>query len=109
MLWYRGSIVIDDARYYNIKYIIVFTILLLRINQLEKQQFKIVSSINSSTSNSNKGKFELLLERSKILKKQEDYASVFAVVVERIYRSGYIAKIKESFVNYYLKIVVFLA
>ena len=43
------------------------------------------------------GEFELLLKRYKIILRQEDYSVAFAVVAKKIYGSGYLEKIKESF------------
>ena len=39
----------------------------------------------------------MLVKRSLILDKQEDYALAFAVVTERLYRSSYLDKVKVSF------------
>ena len=45
------------------------------------------------------GEFELLLKRSNIILRQEDYAVAFVVVAKKIYGSEYIEKIKESFLG----------
>ena len=43
------------------------------------------------------GEFELLLRRSKLLTRQEDYAVVFSVVAKKINGIDYLNKVKESF------------
>ena len=50
---YRGSIVVDDAGCLEIKYTIVFTILLSRIHGLGKEQVQVVSIISSNIISSN--------------------------------------------------------
>ena len=39
----------------------------------------------------------MLLKRSKILLRQDDYAVIFAIVVKKIYGSGYLDKVKSLF------------
>ena len=97
MSWYRGSIFIDVKGHPKIDYSIVFGRLLSKIHQLEKDHIKVVSKMDSNTNKLVKGEFELLLKRSRILLRQEDYAVAFTVVTKKIYGSGCLEKITESF------------
>ena len=111
MSWYRGSIIVDAEGYPRIDYPIAFDRLLSKIHQLEEDHVKVVNKIDLNTNKLVEGEFELLLKRSKILLRQEDYAVVFIVVAKKIYGSGYLDKIKKSFSGllfaglYYLTII----
>ena len=93
MSWYRGSIFIDVKGHPKIDYSIVFGRLLSKIHQLEKDHIKVVSKMDSNTNKLVKGEFELLLKRSRILLRQEDYAVAFTVVAKKIYGSGFLFEV----------------
>ena len=96
MSWYCALIIINAERYPRVDYPIVFDRLLSKIHQLEEDQVKVESEIDLNTNKLVEDEFELLLNMSKIILKQEDCAVVFAVVAKKIYGSGYLDKIKES-------------
>ena len=75
----------------------LFTRLESRIYQLEKEQIKKVSSIDSSTSSIHRCEFDFLVDRSLNLDAQEDYAIEFAVVAKRLHGSSCLEKVKQSF------------
>ena len=97
MSWYRGSIIIDAEGYPRVDYPITFDRLLSKIHQLKEDHVKVVRKIDLNTNKLVEGEFNLLLKRSKILLRQEDYAVSFADVAKKIYGSGYLEKIEESF------------
>ena len=95
MSCFRGSIITDAGGHPRVDYSIAFDQLLSKIHQLEEDYVKVVSKIDWNTNKIIVSEFELLLMRSKILMRQEDYTVVFAVVAKKIYGSGYLEKIKE--------------
>ena len=95
MSWYCVLIIINAERYPRVDYPIVFDLLLSKIHQLEEDHVKVVNKIDLNTNKLVEGEFELLLKRSKLLTRQEDYAVAFAVVAEKVYGSGSLAQIKE--------------
>ena len=97
MSWYYGSIITDAKRLPRVDYPIALDRLLTKIHQLENDNVKVVSKIDLNTKKLVEGEFKLLLKRSKILTRQEDYVVVFAVVVNKIYGADYLDKVKESF------------
>ena len=99
MSWYRRSIIIDTEGHPMVDYLIVFVRLLSKIHQLEEDRVKVVSKIDLNTNKLVEGEFELLLKRSNIILRQENYAVAFVVVTKKIYRSDYLEKIKESFLG----------
>ena len=111
MSWYRGSIITDAEGHPRVDYPIAFDRLLSQIYQSIEDLVNIVSKIDLNTNNLVESEFELLLKRSKILLRQEDYAIEFAGVAKNIYGSGYLDKIKKSFSGllfaglYYLTII----
>ena len=101
MAWYRGSIVTDAEEIPR-----VVDRLLTKIRQLEEDNSKLVSRLDLKTNKLVEGEFELLLKRSKILLRQEDCTVAFAVVAKKIYGSGYLKKIKESFQVFFSKVCI---
>ena len=97
MSWYRGSIITDAEGHPRVDYPIAFDRLLSQIYQSIEDLVNIVSKIDLNTNNLVESEFELLLKRSKILLRQEDYAIEFAGVAKNIYGSGYLDKIEGSF------------
>ena len=63
MSWYRGSIITDR--------------LLTKIRQLEEDYAKLVSRLNLKTNKLVASEFDLLIRRSKLLTRQEDYDVAF--------------------------------
>ena len=92
MSWYRGSIVTDAEGIPRVDYPIAFDRLLTKIRQLEEDHSKLVSRLDLKTNKLVEGEFDLLIRRSKLLKRQEDYA-----VAKKLYGIDYLAKVKESF------------
>ena len=72
-------------------YPIAFDRLLTKIRQLEE------GKLDLKTNKLVEGEFDLLLRRSKLLTRQEDYDVAFSVVVNKLYGIDYIGKVKESF------------
>ena len=97
MSWYRGSIVTDAEGIPRVDYPIAFDRLLTKIRQLEEDHSKLVSRLDLKTNKLVEGEFDLLVRRSKLLKRQEDYAVAFTVVAKKLYGIDYLAKVKESF------------
>ena len=97
MLWLRELFVSDDNGRSQIEHMAALTGLLSRVSQLEEEYNKKVSNIDSSSSNIYRGKFELLVEWSLILDKQEDYDTTFTVVAKILHVSGCLEKLKELF------------
>ena len=77
MPWYRGSIVTDAEGIPRVDYPIAFDRLLTKIRQLEEDHSKLVSRLDLKTNKFVEGEFDLLLRRSKLLTRQEDYAVAF--------------------------------
>ena len=94
MSWYRGSIIVDAKERLKIDYPIALDMLLFKICELEKDNLKVIIKIDLKTKKLVKGEYELLLKRSKILARQENYAVAFSIVAEKVYGSGSLAKIK---------------
>ena len=97
MSWYRGSIITDAEGIPRVDYPIAFYKLLTKIHQLEEDHAKLVSRLNLKTNKLVEGEFDLLIRRSKVLTRQEDYAVAFTVVAKKVYEIDYLAKVKESF------------
>ena len=97
MSWYRGSIVTDAEGIPRVDYPIAFDRLLTKIRQLEEDHSKLVSRLDLKTNKLVEGEFDLLIRRSKLLKRQEDYAVAFTVVAKKLYGIDYLDKVKESF------------
>ena len=102
MSWYRRSLVIDDDIYSKMKYRTEFSRLLSHIHILEKTQINILSRVYTNTINSNNPigseyNFDALIERSKLIEKQEVYAVEFTVVVYKLYAYDHVAKIEKIF------------
>ena len=84
MVWYHGSISIDAEGHPRVDYPITFDRLLSKIYQLEENHVKVVNKIDLNTNKLVEGEFELLLNRSKILTRQENYAIAFVVDAKNI-------------------------
>ena len=91
MSWYRGSIITDAERIPRVDYPIAFDRLLTKIRQLEEDHSKLVSRLDLKTNKLVEGEFDLLVRRSKLLKRQEDYAVAFTVVAKKLYGIDYLA------------------
>ena len=103
MSWYRGSIITDAEGLPRVDYPIAFDRLLTKIRQLEEEHVKLVSKLDLNTNKLVESEFELLLSRSKLLTRQEDYAVAFSVVVKKLYGIDYLDKVKESFSGLYFE------
>ena len=77
MSWYRGSIITDTKCHPKIYYSIEFDRLLSKKSSIGENHVKVVSKIDLNTNKIVEAEFELLLKRSKILLRQEDYAVAF--------------------------------
>ena len=97
MSWYRGSIITDAEGIPRVDYPIVFDRLLTKIRQLEEDHAKLVSRLNLKTNKLVEGGFDLLIRRSKLLTRQEDYAVAFTVVAKKVYGKDYLVKVQGSF------------
>ena len=97
MSWYRGSIVTDAEGIPRVDYPIAFDRLLTKIRQLEKDHSKLVSRLDLKANKLVEGEFDLLIRRSKLLTRQEDYAVTFSVVSKKLYGKDYLAKVTELF------------
>ena len=89
----RGAceLIITDAEGIpRVDYPIAFDRLLTKIRQLEEEHAKLVSKIDLKTNKLVEGEFDLLLRRSKLLTRQEDYDVAFSVVAKKIYESGHL-------------------
>ena len=76
--------VTEAKGYPKIDYSTVFDRLPSIIRQLEEEHVEVVSKIDLNTNKLVEGEFELLLNRSKILTRQENYAIAFVVDAKNI-------------------------
>ena len=110
MSWYRGSIITDAEGIPRVDYLIAFDRLLTKIRQSEEDHSKLVSRLDLKTNKLVEGEFDLLIGRSKLLTRQENYAIAFAVVAKKMYGVDYLDKVTKShFQIFILKVCIILA
>ena len=77
---YCGSIITVAEGLSRVDYPIEFDRLLPKNHQLEEDHVNVVSKLDLNTNKLVEGEFALLLGRSRLLTRQEDYAVAFSVV-----------------------------